>query len=34
MNKITIYLKKKSKEEYARDEKYRRVRDHCHETGK
>ena len=34
MQKFILYLQKQIKDEYADDKKYRRVRDHCHYTGK
>ena len=34
MQKYVIFVIKKFENKYLKDEKYRRVKDHCHYTGK
>ena len=34
MQKSVIFVKKKIENKYLKDKKYRKVRDHCHYTGK
>ena len=33
MQKSDIVVKKKNKNNYVKDQKYRKIRDHCHYTG-